>query len=319
MTSRRRRRHPVKISGLILAFIIVTGLLLFTKSLLTKEQSSEKPKYNEPLFALNHLLSNEKSELPETKKLDGDIRQFMRQWGIKGASVAIMKDERLIYAKGYGWADEEDSVKTEVRHIFRIASVTKLITGATVMKLVEKGILSLDQKPFAKGGLMDIPEFSEIKDKRVRDITIEQLLRHRGGFSRRGGDPMFIPNIIRIRMNLDSAPKTDDIIRYVLSRDLSYQPGSGTKYSNFGYVLLSRIIEQATGIPYESYVKNVILAPIGIYDMHIARNFHEHKFPNEVRYYEPHDELMVESFDGSGVMRPKCYGGNDVAGFRFCK
>jgi len=48
--------------------------------------------------------------------------------------------------------------------------------------------------------------------------------------------------------------------------------------------------------------------------MHIARNFHEHKFPNEVRYYEPHDELMVESFDGSGVMRPKCYGGNDVAG-----
>lgn len=314
MTSRRRRRHPVKISGLILAFIIVTALLLFTKSLLTKEQSSEKPKYNEPLFALNHLLSNEKSELPETKKLDGYIRQFMRQWGIKGASVAIMKDERLIYAKGYGWADEEDSVKTEVRHIFRIASVSKLITGATVMKLVEKGILSLDQKPFAKGGLMDIPEFSEIKDKRVRDITIEQLLRHRGGFSRRGGDPMFIPNIIRIRMNLDSAPKTDDIIRYVLSRDLSYQPGSGTKYSNFGYVLLSRIIEQATGIPYESYVKNVILAPIGIYDMHIARNFHEHKFPNEVRYYEPHDELMVESFDGSGVMRPKCYGGNDVAG-----
>ena len=102
MTSRRRRRHPVKISGLILAFIIVTALLLFTKSLLTKEQSSEKPKYNEPLFALNHLLSNEKSELPETKKLDGYIRQFMRQWGIKGASVAIMKDERLIYAKGYG-------------------------------------------------------------------------------------------------------------------------------------------------------------------------------------------------------------------------
>ncbi len=75
------------------------------------------------------------------------------------------------------------------------------------MKLVEKGILKLDQKPFAKGGLMDIPEFSEIKDKRVRDITIEELLRHRGGFSRRGGDPMFIPNIIRNRMKLDSAPK----------------------------------------------------------------------------------------------------------------
>jgi CubicO group peptidase (beta-lactamase class C family) len=314
MTSRRRRRHPVKISGLIIFFIIITSLLLFAKSLFTKEQSSEEPKHRKPVLALNHLLSNEKSELPETKKLDGYIKQFMRQWGIKGASIAIMQDDRLIYAKGYGWADEEDSVKTEVRHIFRIASVSKLITAVTVMKLVEKGILKLDQKPFAKGGLMDIPEFSEIKDRRVRDITIEELLRHRGGFSRRGGDPMFIPNIIRNRMKLDSAPKTDDIIRYILSRDLSYQPGNGTKYSNFGYVLLSRIIEQATGIPYESYVKNAILAPIGIYDMHIARNFHEQKFPNEVRYYEPHDELMVESFDGSGIMRPKCYGGNDVAG-----
>ncbi len=79
-------------------------------------------------------------------------------------------------------------------------------------------------------------------------------------------------------------------------------------------MLLSRIIEQATGIPYESYVKNVILAPIGIYDMHIAKNFHDQKFPNEVRYYEPKDELLIESFDGSGIMCPKCYGGNDVAG-----
>jgi len=313
MSYKRRRKSPVKIFGLSITVIIICILLFFTNSLLTKEPEVEEPD-NELSMAINHMLTNEKSELPQTRELDNYIRQFMREWGIKGASVAIMKDERLIYAKGYGWADEEDSVKVEVRHIFRIASVSKLITATTVMKLIEKKILSLDQRPFAEGGLMDIPEFRNIYDKRVRNITIEQLLRHRAGFSRRGGDPMFIPAIIRRKMSLDSAPATDDIIRYVLGRSLSYEPGNGTKYSNFGYVLLSRIIEQATGVSYESYVRNVILAPIGIHDMHIARNYHDQKYPNEVRYYEPHDELQIEAFDGSGRMCPKCYGGNDVAG-----
>jgi len=296
------------------AIVITVLLSMFPTPIKESKISSVTDLGKRPFISINLLLTNDRSELPETKKLDSYIKQFMRQWSIKGASVAIMKDEKLIYAKGYGWADEEDSVRTEVKHIFRIASASKLLTATAIMKLVENKMLALDQKPFAKGSILDISAFQNIKDKRVRDITIEQLLRHRAGFSRRRGDPMFIPNTIRKRMNLDSTPTTDDIIRYVLNRNLDYQPGSGTKYSNFGYLLLSRIIEQVTGMPYESYVKNVILSPMGIHDMHIARNFHDQKFPNEVRYYEPPQELPIESFDGSGMLCPKCYGGNDVAG-----
>ncbi len=316
MPNKKRNRRSLKWIGLLITVIIIIMVLLSMLATPIKEPKADNVIYpkNRPFISINHLLTNDKSELPETKKLDSYIKQFMRQWGIKGASVAIMKDEKLIYAKGYGWADEEDSVRTEVKHIFRIASVSKLLTATAIMKLVENRMLALDQKPFAKGGILDISAFQNIKDKRVRDITIEQLLRHRAGFSRRRGDPMFIPNTIRKKMNLDSAPTTDDIIRYVLGSTLDYQPDSGTKYSNFGYLLLSRIIEQVTGMPYESYVKNIILSPMGIHDMHIARNFHDQKFPNEVRYYEPPDELPIESFDGSGMLCPKCYGGNDVAG-----
>lgn len=316
MPNKKRNRKSLSWIGLLITVTIIIIVLLSMLPTPIKEPKADNVVYlkKRPFICINHLLTNDKSELPETKKLDSYIKQFMRQWRIKGASVAIMKDEKLIYAKGYGWADEEDSVRTEVKHIFRIASVSKLLTATAIMKLVENKMLALDQKPFAKGGILDISAFQNIKDKRVRDITIEQLLRHRAGFSRRRGDPMFIPNTIRTRMNLDSAPTTDDIIRYVLGRNLDYQPDRGTKYSNFGYLLLSRIIEQVTGMPYESYVKNIILSPMGIHDMHIARNFHDQKFPNEVRYYEPPDELPIESFDGSGMLCPKCYGGNDVAG-----
>src|SRR5690554_3956212 len=77
---------------------------------------------NEEPIAINHLISNELSDLPTTAKLDNQIEKFIKRWEIKGASIAIMKDEKLIYAKGYGWADQELNIETEVKHIFRIAS-----------------------------------------------------------------------------------------------------------------------------------------------------------------------------------------------------
>lgn len=73
----------------------------------------------------------------------------MDQGEIKGASLA-MKDGKHVYSKGYGYADEENEVKTDVNHIFRIASVSKLITAAGIMKLVENGTLSLDDKVFGR-------------------------------------------------------------------------------------------------------------------------------------------------------------------------
>jgi CubicO group peptidase (beta-lactamase class C family) len=262
--------------------------------------------------ALNHLLSNDMSNLEETKKMDDQIEHFMRRWEIKGASLAIMKNERLIYAKGYGWADREAGDSTEVRHIFRIASVSKLITAAAIMKLWEDGKLSLSDKIFADNGILNLPQFSEIRDKRVKDITIEQLLRHKGGFSNRAGDPMFNLAEVSKKLNLARAATTDEIISYALSHRLGYQPGSGTRYSNVGYLILSRVIETVSGESYQEYVKKSVLYPAGVYDMHIAGNLYSDKLSNEVKYYGANDEEMVESYDGSGRLMPRWYGGNNI-------
>ncbi len=271
---------------------------------------------NEEIFpeSVNNLISNENSNLPQTKKFDEQIERFIKTWHIKGASIAVLKDEKLIFAKGYGWADEEKGIKTDVKHIFRIASVSKLITAATIMKLIEKGKLSLESKVFGEKGILNNSEFQDIRDQRIKNITVENLLRHQAGFTRRYGDPMFSTLEISKKLGIDSVPSKEQVIAYAVSKKLGYAPGLGTKYSNLGYVILSEVIEKVTGMGYEKYVQDSILKPAGCYDIHLAKNEYSKKYPNEVRYYEPDDQELVESFDGSGKMVHKCYGGSNIEG-----
>lgn len=295
---------------LFLTIVALTTLFFlgFSKSSNIELEDEELIEDQIPI-AINHLLSNEFSNLPATAKLDAQVNNFMKQWEIKGASLAIMKDEKLIYAKGYGWADYEQNIETEVKHIFRIASLSKLITAVAIMKLCEEGRLSLNDKIFGSNGYL---KQSTFRDQRVRDITIEHLLRHKGGFSTRAGDPMFSLAAISTKLNLKRAVTEAELIEFILNKRLGFTPGAGTSYSNVGYFLLSKIIERVTGKEYETYIKDSILTPNGIYDMHLAHNFYEEKYPDEVKYYEASNEEPIAAFDGSDKLLPRCYGGNNI-------
>lgn len=263
---------------------------------------------------INQLLDNQLSNIEETKKLDSQIEKFLTKWEIKGASFAVMKDEKLIYAKGYGWADLENLEATDVKHIMRVASVSKLITAAGIMKLCENGSLSLSDKVFGESGILNDSIFSKISDRRMKNITVEHLLRHQGGFTLRRGDPLFSIASIMKWEKWDTPPDMDRMIQYVLSQKLGYAPGNGTRYSNVGYLILSKVIEKVSGMPYETFIQKNILHPAGCYDFHIAGNTPEERYENEVKYYEPSNEPLVESYDGSGRMVRRCYGGNDIEG-----
>lgn len=263
---------------------------------------------------LNQILSNADSELPEAVKFDRAVLAFMRKWELTGASLAIMKDGNLIYAKGYGWADREDGEPMEVRHILRIASLSKLITATAVMKLWEEGKLRLDDRVFGRKGLLGDDRFCRYTDKRLEQVTVEQLLRHRGGFTVRAGDPMFDWQIVERVLQRQPPYNTDDYVEYAVRSGLGYRPGTRTYYSNLGYVVLSKVIEKVSGLPYERYVQDNILAPAGCFDMHIGRSRHADKFPNEVRYYETKEAEAVPACDGTGAMVPKSDGGNDIQG-----
>lgn len=262
--------------------------------------------------AFSLKLENRYSDFEATEILDQQIESFIEKWRIKGASVAISKDEELVYAKGFGYANAEKDEMVKPGHLFRIASVSKLITAAAVMKLYEEDQLDLDEKVFGPLGILDTTTFNDYRDSRIEEITIRHLLNHTGGWSRRSGDPMFNSLYIARKMKIDPPAKIDQVIEYTLSRKLNYTPGTRYSYSNLGYAILGRVIEEKSGMPYEDYVIMNILKPAGIHDMHIGRSYAHEKFPNEVSYYDAGRNYRAYAYDGTGELVPPYYGGNDI-------
>lgn len=258
-------------------------------------------------------LTNKYSDLPGLKPLDSMVNRVMRNLRLEGATVALVKDERLVYAKGFGYADKEGKVKVEPYHRFRIGSVSKLITAIAVLKLVDSGKITLDDYVFGEKGLLKGKPYDKVSNRNVYQIKVKHLLNHTGGWSLiTYGDPMFIPQKIH-KMDKVSYPiEFDDVIRFVLTRHLPYRPGTRFDYSNFGYVLLGRVIEEVTGDDYEDWVIDNILEPNGIDNMAIAGNFEKDKLKNEVKYYDYSVDNQQLSFTGSGKMVYKPYGADDV-------
>jgi len=224
---------------------------------------------------------------PELKALDDEITSLMRKWGIPGGAVAVVKDGRLVFAHGYGQADRDAGKPVQPDSLFRIASVTKPITAAAILVLVERGRLELDAKVL---DILKLPDAAPEKlvDPRWKQITVRQLLFHTAGFDRKASfDPMFRSYEIAEATGTPPPAKPGAIIRYMLGRRLDFDPGTKHVYSNFGYCLLGRVIEQVTGKTYDEAVQNLVLRPSGITRMRIGRTRLSDRLPSEVQYYMP--------------------------------
>ena len=260
----------------------------------------------------NIRLSNTNSSGKEFTAAEKTIRSFMHRWSIAGASVAISLDGKLIYAKGFGYADTTSKEETQPYHKFRIASISKLVTAVAIMKLQEEGKLSLRDQVFGPDAILSDPYFSNPKDKRVYGITVAHLLSHEGGWTQRWGDQMFMPLLIADKMGVKPPVNARTIVRFALDKRLHFTPGTGKAYSNLGYTILGLIIEKVSGMSYEEYCRKAVLEPLGIYDMSLAHNLLSQKAPFEVTYYEPSDVVLKPSIYGTGELVPPSYGGNDI-------
>ncbi len=260
----------------------------------------------------NVRLTNTHSEGPEFNYIEKNITSFMHRWEINGVSVAVAKNGKLIYARGFGFADTVTKELVQPFYKFRIASISKLITAVAVMKLAEEGRLSLNDKVFGENAILDDPYFNDPRDNRAYDITVAHLLSHEAGWSQRWGDQMFMPLVIADQMGVELPVDTRTIIRFALDKRLHFTPGTGRAYSNLGYAILGLVIEKVSGLPYDEYCKKSILEPIGIHDMVLAHNLKTQKAPFEVSYYVPSDVLPKPSVYGTGELLSPCYGGNDI-------
>lgn len=300
-----------------LKIIIFTGVFLFLfmgKVAISFSYKGEDIR-NIPTSAfvpLSHKLTNTFSDNPSTAEIDSTIKEFMIRRGIVGASLAITRKGHLIYSKGFGYADEETGEKVTPESLFRIASVSKLITAVAIMKLVEDERLNLDSKVFGPKGILNDSLYEHYTDKRVEQITIHELLNHTAGWSHKKADPLFLSLYIAKKMDVPPPAGIRTIIQYTLQNKLDFTPGTKYSYSNLGYAILGQVIEKLTGMPYEDYVQFAILHPLGIYDMHIGNSYFSQRYFNEVKYYEPRDDGKCYAFDGSDKLVPMSYGGNNI-------
>ena len=194
----------------------------------------------------------------------------------------------------------ENRTPVEPDSLFRIASISKPITAVAVLQLVERGKLSLDDKAFGLLKLEPLLADGAKFDERLNDITIRQLLQHTAGFDREASiEPMVGHISVEIAKTLGTAPPatTEQIIRYMLGRPLDFAPGERFAYSNFGYCVLGRMIEKLTGQNYEAYVRQQVLAPLGIRSMQIGKTLEGQRVRGEVKYYL-HDNRQSPAVSG---------------------
>ena len=290
--------------------LLITLLLLLVSSNPGAQENSFV--LIDKLVPNNIRLTNDISSGTEFAGVEKTVNSFLRKWSIAGASIAIAKDGKLIYAHGFGYADTASKTEAQPYSQFRIASISKLVTAVGVMKLQEEGKLALTDSVFGSKGILNDTFYGEPKDKRVYKINVAELLSHEAGWTQRYGDQMFMPLVVAEKMGVKPPVDTKTIVKFALEKRLQYIPGTGKAYSNLGYSILGLVIEKVSGMSYEDFCRKTILEPLGIYDMKIAGNLPSEKAPFEVTYYEPADVVLKPSIYGTGEMVTPSYGGNDI-------
>ena len=295
--------------------VIISSICRCTCSSCSSYKSQEKDSIYEASNRkhLNDTLTNALSAQPELHAMDSIMQRYLKRWEIHGAQLAISRHDSLLYARGFGYADKDRKIPMEPSYIMRMASVSKLVTATGIMKLRDMGKIRLSDKVFGpKGILNDTFYVNSIRDKRYFDITVEQLLRHKAGFTNYAGDAIFSTRYIMQQNRLTTPPDHRTLLRIVLRRHLGYTPGTAQRYCNIGYTLLSLIIEKRTGMSYENFMQRYVLYPAGCYDFHIAGNYLKDRRPNETVYYMHSSSVPVPEFNNSGRMVVRCYGENDI-------
>ena len=195
------------------------------------------------LFLLAGIIFSCKT--PE-QKAEQKLEAYMKKSGTIGLSVAVVKDNKIIYTGALGKSNIENNDPLKSSDVFRIASISKSFTTTALMTLADKNLISLDQD------VSDIIGF-KIRNPRFPDvpITLKMLLSHSSSLNDSQG--YFTLDILNPETNPDYAKCYND-----------YMPGTGYQYCNLGFNTLGAIVEIISGVRFDKYVKQVISEPLGL-------------------------------------------------------
>ncbi len=192
------------------------------------------------------------AETTDTAKIDAAVRAALSVSETPSASVAVVRDGQIVFAKAYGDAVAgAKPVKATAATRYQIASVSKEFTAAAILLLLQDGKLSLDDK-VGKW----LPELNLTS---ANDITVRQVLAHTSGYS-----DFWPQDYVMKTMTVSITPA--EVAKRFAGAPLDYAPGTDWQYSNTGYIVAGLIVEKASGQPLFDFVRERILKPVGITD-----------------------------------------------------
>jgi D-alanyl-D-alanine carboxypeptidase len=178
--------------------------------------------------------------------VDDRVRAIMAERHIPGAAVAVVKNGRVVRMKGYGVASLEFGVPVTTDTIFEIGSVSKQMTAAGIMLLVQDGKVNVDER---------ISKYLANTPEAWKEVTVRHLLTHTSGIKSYSSLEGF---------ELAQRMKIDDFIKKLAPHPLEFTPGERNIYSNSGFNLLAYIIETQSGKKYIDFMRERIFLPLGM-------------------------------------------------------
>ena len=202
-------------------------------------------KYLKNVFATKRVLGGD-SDLSGLVKADFFLQQLVKEQKAPGIAITVLKEGKTIFQKGYGYAYlEQKQFVNPIKSIFRIASVSKPIAATALAHMVQEGIIDLDESFYTY--LPDYP-------KKEWDFTIRQLASHTAGIRVYKGK----------EYGLNEPFSIIEGLRVFKDDPLVYEPGTEYLYNSFDWVMISAAMQKASGIPFEKYVQEKVLNPLGM-------------------------------------------------------
>jgi len=252
-------------------------------------------------------------------ELDAAMADTMSRFGVRSAALAVAREGVLLMSRGYTWAEPWFPI-TEPTTLFRQASVSKIFASAASQALHDDHVLSLDTPMFGFLGV-NTPLPGDVSvDSRIALVTARQAATrttgmHRDLFGRRPDGSIGDSTMRDVALLAGRAgpPTQDDVVRYVYGMPLAANPGtvitdSNGGYSNTAFFILGAVIERAAGQPIDTYIRQRLLAPLGVDDLVVAHTATGQQLPGEVSGYDS-TNAGLSMLDTSGVWAPGAYGG----------
>ena len=183
------------------------------------------------------------------RTIDSLANAFLAAREAPGVSIMVVRGRETIVNKGYGFADLENEVPAGPKTVYRIGSITKQFTSASVMQLVEAGRVRLDDS---------IGTYLTTLPARWRGVSVQQLLNHTSGI------PSYTDLGPRWMKRIGETMPPDTLVALTANDTLNFAPGTSWRYDNTGYVILGMLVEKVSGTPYAQYLQEHLFGPLGL-------------------------------------------------------